>query len=347
MSETDNRQNRQTEQPNGQATDRQDKDTIVQSSGVTLACPVCGKEFTGKTGKKAFGKVRGHYLGMKDGKHEGSFPYTMEDFGLEEEAITTKRRVKEKIEPLEDALPDALSQLTTLLKEHGIRRTPVVIRAMKLRDPEDLEELMFVLDDLGTNRSRTRRIIEDYSRWLGIKIPGRVYRYLKPHREEEEEEYDSFRRQPQFRGDRDLRDPLTLGSTSETAEVIKALGQYQRDTRPQTSINPTVSRLQDQIDRLQKDLEDERRQRTEDRWNRLENKISNLETSNRNAIGKFDVATQSIRSIENLGREFLTIVKTRRGHVTEDKPPEREVVESSKTAADYCPPEFVELGEED
>jgi len=208
----------------------------LSTPNMPYICGICGKGFDNLTSLKRHIASTGHkggdaaYTKLQEPREEAVHKTTQAPSAEAEEAIT-------------EPLPDALQQLDTILTEHGIKRKAVVLRAMKLRDPEDLTELMFVLDDIGVNRSRQRRIISDYARWLGKRIPPQVVKALAPPNADQYVEPPEWRTgiveppkpQPQL--------PQSQPS-SDTASLIHALAHFMsemnKSNRPCNPTNPVI-----------------------------------------------------------------------------------------------------------
>lgn len=311
------------------------------NSPVLLKCPSCGATHN-KSGKDflKFSQVRGHWQGMKDEKHEGAFPYTKEDLGLlednktEESRASPPRRVKAELhqEPVEP-LPDELEHLETLLKEHGIKRRAVVLRSMSLRDPASIQELVWALDDVGVAKSRQRRIVTDYSKWLGVRVPEAVIDALSP--KEEYESPDRFGRRP-YVPEETYEDPrkavLADMELSELIEIkknkIKAEIREIENPRSRYGGDQRVENLTAEVKRLASALADEKEKRNEDRFTRLEDLIKK---SAENRSSDLQTVTTAVKDMAKSYFAFLSGIT--------DEPPKRERLFQGKSDVTSLVPE--------
>jgi hypothetical protein len=240
-----------------------------------------------------------------------------------------RAEVRPRYEEGEEPLPDALSQLEDILDEHGIRRKGVVIRALKLRDPSNLVELMYALDDIGVNRSRTRRIIRDYAKWLGVRIPRIVIERLRPQFEEFEYEEgygwgrEGFRRptyEDKFRG----IDPtaLIINQQKQTMDLVRSLVE---NMNRNPSSDPELVR---KVESLEKQLRDEREKRILDKIDGIEKtfkeKVDSLSEEIRNRRTTTDnVQIQALQNLHETVMEGVKILKAM-GRPARLTPPVRE-----------------------
>ena len=162
-------------------TDNDITSDIGYDSEPVFTCDVCGKSFTNEVSLR-YHKLRSHKISAKQKEERGEKGGRPSTPTREAKTYTPSEPILEEVSP--DALPDELMYLDEkILKPHGIRDREVIIRAMKLRDPEDLVELQRALEDVGISRGRQRRIIRDYARYLGVRIPKILVEKLKPPNE--------------------------------------------------------------------------------------------------------------------------------------------------------------------
>ena len=253
-------------------------DTVPEAEAVpdVFRCPECGKSFSNSVSLEHH-RLRVHRVPKQikagEGRGRPSTPTR------EAKTYTPSEPILEEVSP--EALPDELEYLDEkILKAHGIREREVVIRALKLRDPEDLVELQRALEDLGISRSRQRRIIRDYARYLGVKIPKILVEKLKPPNEYvEPPEWSGYGRRPIYEDGK----PEKERKQTKEKSLLSLLIEWERLKKESSSNNSPsfndnrLSRLEEKVERLVEKLEESEKRREEIERKLAEERTKHLE----------------------------------------------------------------------
>lgn len=315
-------------QPPVKATDMNEKELVWE-------CPVCSKSF------EKWNSLVGHGLGAH------SIRFKKEDFVVEGGRPSPPMRALDVDE--EEPLPSALDQLEVILKEFGIKRRKVVLRSMSLRDPTDLESLMWALDDVGVNQDHQRRIITDFAKWVGAKIPFSVIEKLQPRTEEVQPgrwdrwQRDASQRRWGFEGypyrGREGYPEFQPQRGQDTEGLLKGVAALMREMQPQhprqddsqiQMLRHEVEAMRQQNEDLRRDLSDERSRRLEDMIGGLREELSEI----KNQSG--DVVSQSIKELGDVVKGIWSTAFS----LTERPPPRTRG--SPGGIVDLMPDEYVE-----
>jgi len=278
----------------------------VPEDTLPYPCPVdgCGKSYDN------FRSLQGHMLGA----HKISLKKVKYNEWRTEEGIIPQPFKKEtgwEAEGAEEPFPAALDELDNILKSFGVKRRVAVINSMKMRDPSNLEELMWAMNDCGVNNDHARRIIADYARWLGVKIPRAVVDRLKPHTEDQRDwGRDQFRtqRRDQFEG---------FKRGDNTADMIKALADFQRTMNPRDDgRNSEVAQLREEVSALRQNLAAERDKRLFGLIEGLHEEIQALKGKDGDALNL------GITRLADIGDKYVGFLAT--GAMAGEEAPKRE-----------------------
>lgn len=337
--------------------------SFSNTNPVVLKCPVCSKPFERETKQKAFNAIKGHYLGTKDGRHEGSFPYTMADLGLveidetEEEPISEPRetispqrrkakRKTRKAEPTwetEGEVPDPLTLLRNQLCLYGLnsRSAVAVTDYMKSYHVDDIIVLNKALMDVGMSTSKRRMFLESWINARNINISFEVQEELRLfQRDEYVSAYDKMgmRIRPREREEeKESNRQFNLGhQIGEMKQMVKQLSEGEGGEPIQAYEDPRIETLTSEIKEMRTKLDDEREKRRDDQMKTLTDEIKELKEVTKTGRTQVDAVVEGIHGVERV------IVALAGGNPIERKPPKREKVAGKSTLVELMPQEYVD-----
>ena len=293
-------------------------DVETQPTPQGYSCPYCGKTFNSEMSLEMH-CVRVHKKSAKS-----------KEKPKKEVRVTKVPPIREEGEAL---VPDAETQLKNFLITFGLseRDANATIEFLRAYGLDNLEKLNEALTDLGVSLSRRKIIIESWSNLRNIKIPPSLMQKLgiRPvMREQVEYGYYEY---PQ---------PQRRTNVSETAELIRALAEYQKSMKENVNSSndnmfllQQIQELRQQNEQLRKELEERERKRE---LEEIRREILDLKNSTIRVHNQYTVISDAIRELTGLIREYFNLA---RSLITGRIRPELEESESSRSSVYKSLPE--------